>query len=177
MNNNEITALALKVFAIYLIAQTIIVIPSLYGIFISISEWVSISGKQPVIIPVILFFAILITILVLARIIWNLANDIINRASTTIKTEPQNVASDFHEFMLFLLGVYISTNSLLNLTAPISSAIIELSNPANTKGLSMQTIVWLISESLLLLIGISLILKRKGWKNLYYKLRTAGTVK
>ena len=177
MNNNEITALALKVFAIYLIAETIIIMPSLYGILISVSEWVSISGKQAYIIPIILFFSIFIVVFILARVIWSLANDIINRANSAINIESNNVSSDFHEFMLFLLGVYISSNSLIRLTSPLSSAIVELSNPANIKGLSVSTTVWLISETLLLLIGISLILKRKGWKNLYYKLRTAGTIK
>ena len=178
MNNKQITAMALKVFAIYLLAQLIIQLPSVYGLFISISHWVG-SNIEPVIwIPIILLFATFIVVAIIARLLWNLSNDIVEKLISNSSVEqPTNMPDDFHEFIIFVLGIFILVQGLFGLPYPITTATREIATYPNSGGLSGETVVWFLSELLLTILGLSLMFKRKNWVYFYRRLKYAGTDK
>ena len=178
MNNKQISAMALKVFAIYILAQLIIQLPSVYGVFLSISHWVGPNIEPIIWIPIILLFATFIVVAILARLFWNLSNDIIEKAvSNSSAEQPANMPDDFHEFIIFVLGMFILIQGLFGLPYPLTSAFHEIAGYPNTGGLSGDTVVWFLSEVLLAILGLSLIFKRKNWVDFYQRLKYAGTDK
>lgn len=175
MTNKEITSLALKVFAIYLIVQTIIIIPSFYGLLLAARGWAISQNQFSVTVPVILMIAIVIVVLGLARVIWKLANGVVEKAIESIDTERSRLPDDFQEFTLFLLGLFIFSEAIVGLPSPIATVFYEINNPTNKQGLSLQTGLWISSEILLSIFGLTLIIKREGWVNIYNKLRWASS--
>jgi len=175
MNNKEITAIALKVFAIYLLAQVIIQLPSIYGFFLAMSNWVDLNIKNFLWIPAVLLIATLSVAVIVARLLWKLSSGITEKSAGELQVENSSkVPSDFHEFIFFVLGLFVLIEGLFSIPSAVMSGFQASASPGET-GVSGNIIVWFLSDLLLIILGLSLMFKRKNWVALYKKLKYAAT--
>ena len=169
MSNKELTKLALKVFSIYIMVHALLSIPQFFQAYISLNTgdartgyfWLAILGV------VALFLLLLLSVA-----IWKLSNSITLQVSNTVDKE---LAPLSESFAVSLLGIYLIFYGLSRLTIGAVGTYYTLidNNPANDN--LMQNVVYLLVYFIISIIGLTLILKSKGWAGLLNKLRVAGT--
>ena len=170
MTNKEITALALKVFAIYVLVQTLLAVPVIVQAISSNfydKEGVTAYAAIGVgIVAITILFGVAIAI-------WKLSNGIIIKTTSS----PLNKAvtpNTTEEFILSALGIYLAFKGLLSVFYMSVSAYTQLYGQQTSQEVSPQTAALLISNVIQVIVGLTLILRARGWVMLLRKFRGAG---
>jgi membrane-anchored glycerophosphoryl diester phosphodiesterase (GDPDase) len=167
MTSKELTSLAIKVFAIYVLIQAILSLPMLANslIFNALDG----SRGNGEVLFWLLGSASLIALIVLVVFMWKLANRIVKQTSESPLQEDSPDISE--SFLVSLLGVYLTFEGLQGFGYATTNTFVLLQN---SRELVTQNIAYLIGNLVQIVIGLSLILKTSGWVSFIRWLRGAG---
>ncbi|MEW8077622.1 MAG: hypothetical protein AB2784_21965 [Candidatus Thiodiazotropha endolucinida] len=167
MTNKEITSVALKVFAIYVLVQAILSIPLL----VNAAATYGFSENQNNSSLLLWFLGAIafILLVVLTVFAWKLAIKIATHSSAHIE-ERETFEVD-ESFFISLLGLYLLFEGILRFGYACISAFMLVHEGSE---LSVQTMSYVIGYLLQLIIGLTLVLKAHGWMRFLRWLRVAG---
>lgn len=168
MTEREITSLALKLFAIYVLVQMLGAIPTL---IVSLATAKDFLGSA---LPVLWLSGAAVTAVLIAlttaSLLWKLASKALS------KTSGEREENSFYRIeaaILSGLGLYLIVQALIRLSYGSAGAYVQyvVSEPGE---IPIQTAVLLIVHILEAVIGLSLILRTDGWVSLLRRVRNAG---
>lgn len=167
MNSKEITSLAFKLLALYVLVTILSQIGQFSVFFRDFFQYDSTWY----------YFLPIITIGVLIglfALLWSLSNKII--ASPHSKKEVEESLKVDQAFILSLVGFYLLPQGIYELTNIIISEYFVESNLINYANSGVKQLVYLniIASLLKILISLSLIFKTKGWVSIFKKLKYMG---
>ncbi len=171
MSNKELTSLSIRIFAIYVLVQAILLIAQsstgINGYFQGDEKWL-------ILIPV---FSI-IGLFILFYSLWKLSHSVFREVTTSNKAETQYKVDQI--FILQLVGFYLLLTALTGLAQGGLSLYYTYIVQAKEYGstyqpeMTSQSIVYLISSTIKLLVGIAIVIKPLAWSNLFNRLRNFG---
>jgi len=169
MTNKEITSLAFKVTAIFVLLLTI---PQITQLGYFYTNFFPDTTTYLYLIP----FGVIIFLLSVFFILWKLSNNIAN-----IMVKEENVRDDLRvdqPFILNIIGFYLLLNGLLELSSAGISLIVmqgNLSDSINNLVISadqkFQSVFFAIGSFIKIILALTLILRSKGWIKLFRKIR------
>jgi hypothetical protein len=163
---NKTTAIALKLFAIYLIFCVLISIPTFAAAIWRVANMES-AMPAPLIYASIIFIPTLVLASIAIWILWKTANSISHKGEITqTNTESLNLDKLF-QYAISLMGLYYAINALLTLPQ-----YWFLFQPSPVPIYTSQSFPGLIAKIAQLLFGLVLIAKPRQWMTW---LRTIGT--
>ena len=169
MTSKELTAIALKLFAMYIAVHMVSGIPQIILAFTflrdSADPMISEYGYVGVEIVALVIIAIL------AVMIWRLSNRVIDVADARKGIIP---TENFEEFTLAVLGLFFVVTALSKIVYLTASAYVQATDPNNINGFAVQSVSMFVSYGLQLVIGMTLVLRTKGWLRIYNSMREAG---
>ena len=166
MTTNELTSVAIKVFAIYVLVHTILYIPSAIVIYSSLSFDRSNGWSEQVF--WFLSFSSIVLLLIITVFVWKLAGQVAEKASSDVV---QSESCGFDEpFLLSLLGIYLSIDAVIQFGFLFMSAYTE---SQYNGGIDLAPIAYIVGYLLQIIIGLTLILKASGWLRFIKWLRGA----
>ena len=162
MITQQVTAIALRIFSIWLLIQLILNLPSLVMLFASVEQY------QQQEIPIAAYASLIgvfISIGLIAVFLINkAANSVLNRATSDSEA---TLSSDSQKVLFQLAGLYFVVNALAYL--PRSLAFIPSSMET-----SSSSILWPAGLVFQLAVGLWLVSASTFWVNLFNKLRGRG---
>jgi hypothetical protein len=174
MNSKELTSLAIRVFAIYVLVQAIILIAqsgaSFQTYFQGDQKWLFLIPLFSILGLITAFF-----------ILWKISNKVIENL-----VKPEKELDDFKVdqiFILHLIGFYLIVVGLLGLGQGGISLFYVYFYQANEFGptyrpeISSQTMYYIIANIIKVGFGIALIIKPNGWVKLFNWFRRLGLSK
>jgi len=167
--SKEITSIALKVFAIYVMVQTVLAMPGLFQAYVMLSDGSEYSSAQWFILISSISIALLF---ILSVFIWKLA------IITTKKIENINNSKESklsEEFILSIFGLYLIFEGLSSLAIVSVGTYYSVQAPSVDDYKISQSMIYLLVYSLQSIIGVTLVIKARGWALMLNKLRVAGT--
>ena len=170
MKTREITSLALKLFALYLLSQALINVPSIMGVYLAIEsrntdnpshEWLWVSGVVSILCAI-----------VIAILIWKLANkSLIESLKNDSESSDLNIVpTDFERIIYWALGLFFLVSSISSIPFSFYSAYASVNNDLSF-GLNTGHILHISSDLFQALIGITLILYPGHWSSLFTQVR------
>jgi len=168
MTGREITSLAIKLFAIYVLVRAVLAIPALVQVLYG-------PGGRAFLAPETIWLwgigAIAVALLiVLAVVLWRLAGRVV-RAAPGASTEAPSVAVD-EPFVLSVVGLYLAFKALLQIAFLAVGAYAAL-GPLQ-QDFQAQTIAYIAGYVVQLVLGLALMLRSRGWALVLRRLREAG---
>ncbi len=168
MTNREITSLAFKIFAIYILLISIRQFSQLHYLY---------SNFFPDTVQFIFLVPILIIILLisLAFMLWKLSNNVFNTMVKN-KDDGDDLKVD-QPFILNIIGFYLLFHGFLELAASIISLIMMQGIPTDsyqvviTPEQKYQSVFYAIGSFVKVVIALTLILRSKGWMKLFQRIR------
>jgi len=171
MTNNELTALALKLFAIYLLVEMLLAIPTLIVTLGSAKDTLG-TGLSELWIWVGVVAAVLIG-LSTALLLWNVAN----RALFKVTNGTGGGGFPAIETAVFAaLGIFLIIEGLISFLYVSAGAYVQYVS-VEPGGVRLQAAVLMVAHFTQCLIGVSLILRTDGWLSFLYRIRNAGLSK
>ncbi len=167
MTSRELTSVAIKVFAIYIIVQAIFSVPLFANALVRYGFFENDDPNE--ILLWLIGIASIIVVIVLAILMWKLANRIISQANAS--NEGNDVSVITEGFLISLLGLYLIIKGLLQFGYASSSSYMILQAGGEV---TAQNISYVVGNLIQVVIGISLIIKAQGWVSFLKWLRTAG---
>ncbi len=169
MNSNDLTKVALKVFSIYIMVNTMLAIPSFFSMHVMFGA--DEHAKNDPLFLVVALVSVA-SLLVLALFIWKLASNL----STKINHESSNYKLT-ESFILSVFGLYLIFDGLTKLSfSSVNFYYNYKTSDANIiNDTQIQNIIYLSVYFIQVIIAITLIIKSEGWATLLRKLRVAGT--
>ena len=169
MSNKELTKLALKIFAIYVMVQAILAVPQFFQAYVMLSngsEYNSATWFMAI-------SAVSITLLAMLSVFtWRLSVNV----STQLLSESTNSSLNISEtFILSVLGLYLIVFGLTRLSIASIGTYYTLQSANDINQNIAQNVIYLIVYFIVTIIGLSLVIKTKGWLQLLNKLRVVGT--
>ncbi|MEJ2508480.1 MAG: hypothetical protein P8009_03190 [Gammaproteobacteria bacterium] len=172
MTGREITSLAIKVFAIYVLVRAVLTIPVLVQVLYGLggqaylnpeSAWSWGLGAVAV-----------LSLLVLFVVLWRLANKFVPPADQ--RSTDDNVVAVDGAFVLSVLGFYLTFEGLMRIAFLSIGAYASMNHSDGRliHDVKWQTIAHLLCYLLQAAVGLSLILRGNGWAALLNRLRHAG---
>ena len=169
MSNTDISKLALKIFSIYVFVQVILAIPQFFQAYVMLSngseynsaKWFMLIGAAAVFL-----------LLLLSISIWKLSN---NTTAIISKNTDKSSHHITEEFVLSILGIYLIVYGLTRMTIVATSAYYSANSSNDISYEITQSVIYVAVYLIAALLGMSLIIKSKGWVTLLNKLRFAGT--
>ena len=171
MTNKELTSLAIKLFAIYVFMEAIILITQT-GTFLK--EYISIGKTWLLLTPI---FAI-VGLIAIFFILWKLSKNVID--TLVQPTKQLNDIQIDQVFILHLIGFYLVVVGLLSLAQGGISLFYLYFYQAREFGssytpeLSGQTVFHIIAALIKIGFGLTLILKPYGWVKIFNHFRRFG---
>lgn len=171
MNNKELTSLAIRVFAIYVFVQAILLIAQSGSGYQSFFQG---DHKWLFLIPAMSVIGLFVTFYFL----WKMSNRVFNEI-TKQKSKDVSIKID-QFFILQLLGLYLIVIGLLNLGQSGVSLYYTNVQQASEYGstynpeMSSQAIYYAITSILKFILGITLLTKSKGWTKFLNRFRSLG---
>ena len=164
MTSNEITSVAIKVFAIYVLVQSIFFVPS----FVAAYSSFGINNSNQTLLW-ILGIASFLILLVMSYLLWKLANRVADKAA--ICSNQSNAAGITEPFLLSLLGVYLGIDAIVRFGFVSLSAV---SQTQDGRDIALETVGYIVGYLLQIVVSLTLILKARGWARFLEWLRGAG---
>jgi len=159
MITQQVTAIALRLFSIWLLIQLILNLPSLIMLFASVEQY------QQQEIPMEAYVGIIGAFILVGLIAVFLINKTASSVLNSAKSESESTLSNDSQKVLFqLAGLYFVVNALAYL--PRSLSFIP-----NTVEISSSSILWPAGLVFQLIIGLWLVSASTFWLNLFNKLR------
>ena len=173
MTNKEITSLAIKVFAIYILLQAILMMAQTGNI---LNQFFQFGSAWLIITPVIAIIGLLASFYMM----WKLGNNIIAKTTKEVSHEGKN-NKDFNisqRFILQAIGLYLLITGFRMLFQSGMNMIVKAmyvgQQPTELALSYPSDFVYLVSSLLEIILAISLIVKPLFWRNLLHKFRTFG---
>jgi len=167
VTTRELTGVAIKVFAIYILVQAIAGLPLLANALVFNALDGITSNNETL--YWLLGGASFIALLILAVLMWNLANRVVRQTSDQLpKDESFGITESF---LISLLGVYLTVEGIQGFAYATTSTLVIMQE---NREFAVQNIAYLVGNFLQIIIGLSLMLKASGWANFLRWLRTAG---
>ena len=168
MTSKELTSIALKAFAIYVLVHAILSVPFLTQTYFSHGGFYENLDDSK---NLLLFLgaASFILLVILAIFIWQLANQIVT--STKAPPEPTDDSKIDASFLLALLGFYLIFDGLLRFGYVCTSAFTQVQDG---REVSVQTIAYIVGHLFQATIGLTLIIRSHGWLEFIRWLQRAG---
>lgn len=167
MNQKYVSAIAFKLFGIYVIVSAVIAMPTIAGTLVFTRNQ-AYGAEATVLWPAIIALVTIIVAVVLSRVLWKLGDGVLKHSA---ELEGSGAGLDVHTLertMFVLLGVYFSVSAIVDV--PSAASTIWLRSIAPT-GVSLADYAWISSLVVQLAIGLSLIAKLDSWLRL---LRNVG---
>ena len=169
MSNTDISKLALKIFSLYIIVQVLLAIPQFFQAYVMLSNgteynsanWFMFIGATAIILLFLLSVAI-----------WKLSN---NTKAIISKNTDNSFPQISEEFALSILGIYLIIYGLTRTMVVATSAYFSAHSSNDINNDMTQSVIYVAVYLIATILGISLIIKSKGWSSLLNKLRSAGT--
>jgi large-conductance mechanosensitive channel len=159
MITQQVTAIALRLFSIWLLIQLILNLPSFVMLFASVEQYQ--QQEIPMGAYVGLIGAFILVGLIAVFLINKAANSVLNSAKSDSEA---TLSSDSQKVLFQLAGLYFVVNALAYL--PRSLSFIP-----NTIEISASSILWPAGLVFQLAIGLWLVSASTFWLNLFNKLR------
>ncbi|AWF81004.1 hypothetical protein BTJ40_09365 [Microbulbifer sp. A4B17] len=159
MITQQVTAIALRLFSIWLLIQLILNLPSLVMLFASVEQYQ--QQEIPMEAYVGLIGAFILVGLIAVFLINKAANSVLKSAKSNSEA---TLSSDSQKVLFQLAGLYFVVNALAYL--PRSLSFIP-----NTVEISSSSILWPAGLVFQLAIGLWLVSVSTFWLNLFNKLR------
>ncbi|MCG7893315.1 MAG: hypothetical protein JAZ12_02565 [Candidatus Thiodiazotropha taylori] len=170
MNPREITSLALKLFALYLLVQALVNVPAILGVYLSIEyrvnetpahNWLWVAGLITIICAVII-----------AGLIWKLANKSLNQLlnsegnSKVLDLVPSNI-----ELVIYsALGMFLFISAISSLVFSFASTYASVNNGLSS-GIRTEHLLIIGTSATEMLIGAFLALYPKKCSILFAEIR------
>ncbi len=168
MTNKELTSVAIKVFSIYVLVQVILSVPYLTNALVSHGVFFENQSSNNLLLG-LLGAAALVLLLFLAIFLWKLANKVVAKSSAqTVEDKGSKIDASF---LISLLGLYLTFEGLLRLGYTCASAFMQTQDGGE---LSLQTKVYVVGYLIQVTMGLTLVIKSKGWVRLLRWLQGAG---
>lgn len=171
MTPREITAIALKFFAVYIAFHLLSFLPSFVNTLAFHAEYASAvdSSHKP-----LLLFGIgggSLVLLTVAYLVWKLASGIADGAAAMPdRADDQRIGESF---LLSLLGIYLIVTGTQALVFALANTYMTWEYQEEQR---IVTLADAGGSALQLAIGLSLVLQARGWSALLRRLRTTGRV-
>ena len=169
MSNKELTKLAFKIFSIYVMVQAILAVPQFFQAYVMISNF-SEYGSENWLLAIGAISIILLAML--SAFIWKLSINIHTQVISESSTSSSNISESF---ILSVLGLYLIVFGLTRLSITSSSTYFIAQATSDVDFNITQNIIYLAVYLVVVMLGLSLVIKTKGWAQLLNKLRVAGT--
>lgn len=169
MTERELTGLALRLFAIYVLVELLLNLPGVFVALAGVNEWTAWM-------PVGLWFGAglagsLIVGLGITVLLWRLAGRALTGSVTTVES---GQTTGLELIVLSALGLYLLLQGI-GRSAFAAVAIQQSRLAAGSVGIGWEAGIGLAVPLLQALIGLSLILRSRGWAVWLRRLRDAGT--
>lgn len=159
MNSKVISAIAFKLFAIYVVVSIIVATPTVVGTFIAMKRQ-STNFEANFFWPaLIITFSIVVTFLIF-KVLWRLGNSAINNISEINVTDNKFDIVALEKALFIFLGLYFSITAFVELPNIATSFWVRSHTPT---GVLLIDYAWLFSIIAQLIIGLSLIKKPNQW--------------
>ncbi len=159
MNTKEITAIAIKFLAIWLLVQILLQVPSLLLVFNNIEGYV--EKEFPINLYVSVVGSLLFIGSIASYLLFRVSNSVLNSIPNTSNSEPGNISQ---EFLMQLGGTYFIISSLMVILGVITSIRVqvptEFTNNLRFLGAFFE-----------LAVGFSMLIKSNVWVLWFAKLR------
>ena len=169
MNSREITSLAFKLLAIYVLVAILSQVSQFWLFFRDFFQYDSTW----------FYYLPIVTIGVLVGLfflLWSLSNIVI-QTSTKNNEDDENLKVD-QIFILSLLGFYLLPQGIFELSRVLISEYINNNSSYNhsvNDGLEQMVYIYIAASLIKIIISISLIFKTNGWAALFKKIRYLGS--
>ncbi len=171
MSARTLSAVAFKVFAIYLCVQIILYVPGIWSMYRQLGQWGS-SDEIISFAPYMVSSLFLLFGLAIVSVLYKLGTSVLS--SMPSEVEKSNVET-IEPLLFQLLGSYFIISALSYLPANIILAFFD--NIYNQNGLSqLSKRLEVLSYIVELVVGFTMVIKSHVWKNIFQKLRYAGSM-
>ena len=169
MTTKQLTALALKIFAIYVFVEFLFALPQLFVAFESTRK---LNPSDDVGWAYILAGAFLfVAILAVAYYVWRLAE----RLLTQMNPDDSNDGfPDPEGFILSVLGLFLIVRALVALIYSSTGLYVQAIDPDNPDGISAESVAYVLAYMIQLVIGATLVIRARGWVRMLRRLRQMG---
>lgn len=168
MTEREITTLALKLFAIYVLVQMLLAIPTLIGSLVAVKN---VLGPEP---SAFWLWGAAATAVLLgllsAVFLWSLATKALSKPPSGAG---EGGGSGSEAAIFSALGLFLVVQALVRFSYVSVGAYAQYVR-VDPREVKLQTVVLMIALILEALIGLSLILRTTGWVSLHRRVRNAG---
>ena len=159
MNTKVISAIAFKLFAIYIVVTIILAVPTVAGTFIAMKSW-SPNFDDNIIWPILIITGTIVVAFIVFKGLWRLSNKTINDISEVNVTDNKFDIKAFEKTLFIFLGLYFSITAFVE-TPNIATSLWVRSQ--TTEGIVLVDYAWLFSIIAQLIIGLNLIRKPNQW--------------
>lgn len=151
MNTKEITAIAIKLFAIWLLVQVILQVPSLLLVFNNVEGYIQQEFPHGLYVSVVGSFLIIGAIA--SFLLYRVANSVLASIPETNDNNKNNISQ---QFLLQLGGVYFIVSAILLFLGTFT-------NIRNTVSIEITSYLYSIGAVFELLVGLSMLIKSNNW--------------
>lgn len=159
MNTKEITAIAIKFLAIWLLVQILLQVPSLLLVFNNIEGYV--EKEFPINIYVSVVGSFLFIGSIASYLLFRVSNSVLNSMPNSSNSEPGNISQ---QFLMQLGGTYFIISSLMVILGAITSLRAQVPTEFTNN-------LRLLGAFFELAVGLSMLIKSNVWVRWFAKLR------
>jgi len=159
MNTKIISAIAFKLFAIYIVVSMILIIPGAIGTFLAMKSW-SPDFSNSIFWPALIITLTAVVTIIIFKGLWSLGNRTVSQISEINTIENNFDIKEFEKSLFILLGLYFSISAFITIPNIATSLWV---NSLSSNGISIKDYAWVFSIIAELLIGLSLIKNPNQW--------------
>lgn len=167
MPTKIVTAIAFKLFAIYVIVSAVIALPSLAGTVIAIKNQ-TVGFDNNILWPIAITIGTIIITFIAFKILWKLGSSCLESSSTLMNDDKDSEVQALERTLFLVLGVYFTVSAFVEFP---NMATLLWARSQTPTGTTLQDYAWLVSVMTQFIIGLLLINKLDKWLLL---LRNAG---
>lgn len=173
MNTKIISAIAFKLFALYIVVAVLLATPTAIGTFVAMKSWSSEFSNSPIWPSLIITLTIIVTIIAF-KVLWRLGNSAIKNISEINEPDHNFSINEFEQSLFMFLGLYFAISAFVDIPSLTASLWLQ---SQTQDGLNMSDYAWLFGLSIEFFLGLFLLAKPARWltfiKNLGLSNKTA----
>lgn len=159
MNTQIISAIAFKLFAIYIAVSVILSIPSAAAGFMAIKSWPGGVNYNPAWPVLIIMLTVIITIIVF-KMLWRLGNSTIKNIDEINQADKNFDMQSFENSLFMFLGLFFAISAFVEIPNLATSLWLRSQTPGGNGLADYGWLAGIVSE---LLIGLWLLAKPGKW--------------
>ena len=159
MNTKIISAIAFKLFAIYIVVTIILAIPTAIGSFIAMKS-LSSDFSNSLFWPVLIITITIIVTIIAFKSLWRLGNSTLSNISEVNQTDHNFDIKEFEKSLFIFLGLFFAISAFIEIPNLTTSLWLR---SQTTAGIMLADYAWLFSIVTEFILGMSLIAKPHQW--------------